>query len=131
MVDLAPVPSTPGTFAADWNADKPGSYVAEITAGRSTEELGRDVFTFERQDGVAENFHTEQNRELLEKLATETGGRYWKTSELAKLPSDISFSEAGISVRNTKELWNMPIVLLLLFGLMAGEWLTRRKWGMI
>jgi len=131
MVDLAPVPSTPGTFAADWNADKPGSYVAEITAGRSTEELGRDVFTFERQDGVAENFHTEQNRELLEKLATETGGRYWKTSELAKLPSDISFSEAGISVRNTKELWNMPIVFLLLFGLMAGEWLTRRKWGMI
>ena len=105
--------------------------MAEITAGRSTEELGRDVFTFERQDGVAENFHTEQNRELLEKLATETGGRYWKTSELAKLPSDISFSEAGISVRNTKELWNMPIVLLLLFGLMAGEWLTRRKWGMI
>ena len=131
MVDLTPVPSTPGTFAADWNADKPGSYVAEITAGRSTEELGRDVLTFERQDGVAENFHTEQNRDLLEKLATETGGRYWKADELDKLPSDISFSEAGISVRNTKELWNMPIVFLLLFGLMAGEWLLRRKWGMI
>jgi hypothetical protein len=50
---------------------------------------------------------------------------------VGKLPSEISFSEAGISVRNTKELWNMPIVFLVLFGLMAGEWLLRRKWGMI
>ena len=38
----------------------------------------RTRFPFERIDGVAENFHTVQNRELLEKLATETGGRYWK-----------------------------------------------------
>jgi hypothetical protein len=130
-VEMAPVPSTPGGFAADWTADKPGSYVAEIIAGRITAELGRDVLTFERQDGVAENFHTEQNRDLLDKLASETGGRYWKATDLAKLPGEISYSEAGISVRNTKELWNMPIVFLLLLALMAGEWLTRRKWGMI
>jgi len=130
-VELTPVPSAPGTFAAEWTVDKPGSYVAEVTAGRATEELGRDVVTFERQDGVAENFHTEQNRELLEKLSEETGGRYWGADELGKLPSEISYSEAGISVRNTKELWNMPIVFLVLLGLMAGEWLLRRKWGMI
>jgi len=128
---LTPVPSTPGTFSADWTADKPGSYVAEVTAGRGADELGRDVVTFERQDGVAENFHTEQNRDLLEKLSSETGGRYWSGNDVGKLPSEISFSEAGISVRNTKELWNMPIVFLLLLGLMAGEWLLRRKWGMI
>ena len=130
-VDLSPVPSTPGTFSADWTADKPGSYVAEFTAGRGSNELGRDVLTFERQDGVSENFHTEQNHELLEKLSSETGGRYWSADQLYKLPSEISFSEAGISVRNTKELWNMPIVFLVLFSLMAGEWLMRRKWGMI
>ncbi len=131
VVDLAPVPSTPGSFAADWTAEKPGAYVAEVTAARGADELGRDVLTFERQDGVAENFHTEQNRELLEKLASETGGHYWGANELDKLSSEISFSEAGISVRNTKELWNMPIVFLVLLGLMAGEWLLRRKWGMI
>ncbi len=131
MVDLTPVPSTPGTFSGEWTADKQGSYVAEVTAARGADELGRDVMTFERQDGVAENFHTQQNRDILEKLSSETGGRYWKTDELARLSNEISFSEAGISVRNTKELWNMPIVFLLLFGLMAGEWLIRRKWGMI
>ena len=43
--------------------------MAEIIAGREQEELGRDVLTFRREDGVAENFHTSQNRELLEKLS--------------------------------------------------------------
>ena len=89
------------------------------------------MLPFQRTDGVAENFHTEQNRELLEKLASETGGRYWKPDELNRLPNEISYSEAGISVRDTKELWNMPVVFLLLLGLMAAEWLLRRKWGVV
>ena len=81
--------------------------------GQSGQKLGSDALTFQREDGVAENFHTEQNRRLLEQLASATGGRYWKLSELKDLPRDISYSEAGISVRSTKELWNMPIVFLL------------------
>jgi hypothetical protein len=131
MVDMAPVPNDPGSFQAEWTAEKPGSYLAEVTATRGPNELGRDVLTFERTDGVAENFHTEQNRELLEKLSSQTGGKYWKADELARLPKEISYSEAGISVRDTKELWDMPIVFLLLLGLMAGEWMLRRKWGVI
>lgn len=131
LVDMTPVPDNAGTFQAEWTAEKPGSYLAEVTAGRGPEELGRDVLTFERTDGMAENFHTEQNRELLEKLSSQTGGRYWKTDELKRLPAEISYSEAGISVRDTKELWNMPIVFLMLLGLTSGEWLLRRKWGVI
>jgi uncharacterized membrane protein len=131
MVDMAPVPNDPGSFQAEWTAGKPGSYLVEVTAMRGPDELGRDVLTFERTDGVAENFHTGQNRELLEKLSSQTGGKYWKADELARLPKEISYSEAGISVRDTKELWDMPIVFLLLLGLMAGEWMLRRKWGVI
>ena len=62
-------------FTADYTTLKPGSYLVEVVATRGTEESGRDTITFRREDGVAENFHTEQNRELLEKLASETGGR--------------------------------------------------------
>ncbi len=58
-------------------------------------------------------------------------GSYWKRSDVKNLPRDISYSEAGISVRNTKELWNMPIVFLLLLGLPIAEWLLRRKWGVL
>ncbi len=134
LVDLAPSQETPGLYQADWTAEKPGAYLAEVTAesaGSQPQDLGRDVLTFQREDGVAENFHTGQNRQLLEQLSSQTGGRYWKLSELKDLPQDISYSEAGISVRNTKELWNMPIMFLLLIGLPTVEWLLRRKWGVV
>jgi uncharacterized membrane protein len=130
-LDMTPATGNPGTFNASWNAEKPGSYLAEVTAQRKNDNLGAGTFSFERIDGVAENFHTTQNRELLEKLATETGGRYWRPDELTRLPNEISYSDAGISVRDIKELWNMPIVFLWLLALMAAEWLLRRKWGVV
>ena len=52
---------------------------------------------FRREDGVAENFHTAQNRELLQKLADETGGRYYSASNAGRLSDEISYSEAGIT----------------------------------
>ena len=133
-VDLQPSQDNEGQYQAEWTAEKTGPYLAEITgtsSGKQTEELGRDVVTFQREDGVAEHFHTDQNRRLLEQLSAQTGGRYWKTTELKDLPRDISYSEAGISVRSNKELWNMPIVFLLLLGLPIAEWLLRRRWGVV
>ncbi|MBV8437823.1 MAG: hypothetical protein JOY95_09960, partial [Silvibacterium sp.] len=132
LIDLVPSPDTLGLYQADWTAETPGAYLAEVTAesrGNQPQELGSDVLTFQREDGVAENFHTEQNRPLLEQLSSQTGGRYWEPSDLKNLPRDIAYSEAGISVRTTNELWNMPVVFVLLLGLPIAEWLLRRKWG--
>jgi uncharacterized membrane protein len=134
VLDLAPSQETPGLYQTDWTAEKAGAFLAEVvaeSAGSQPQELGRDVLTLQREDGVAENFHTQQNRQLLEQLSSQTGGRYWKPSELKNLPRDISYSPAGISFRSTKELWNMPIVFLVLIGLPVAEWLLRRKWGVV
>ncbi len=130
-VELAPVPLEEGIYGGDWTAEKPGSYVAEIIAGRDTEELGREVISFRREDGVAESFHTGQNRELLEKLSDQTGGRYYRPDTASKLASDISYSEAGITARETRDLWDMPIVFLLALAIRSSEWLLRRKWGVV
>jgi hypothetical protein len=105
--------------------------VAEIIAGREQEELGRDVLVLRREDGVAENFGTSQNRELLEKLAEQTGGRYYTPDQASKLANEISYSEAGITTRETRDLWDMPAIFLLALGLRACEWLLRRKWGVV
>ena len=131
VLDMTPSQETPGLYTADYTAPHAGSYLTEVTADAGSQELGRDVMTFQREDGVAENFHTEANPKLLEQLAKETGGQAWTASHIATLPRDISYSEAGISVRSTKELWNMPVIFLLLLGLPLAEWLLRRTWGVV
>ncbi len=131
IVELNPRPAEPGVYAGEWIAGKPGSYVVEAIAQRGAEEAGRDVLTFRREDGVAEHFRTEQNRELLEKLAGETGGRYYTPSNAPRLSAEISYSEAGITTREARDLWNMPAVFLALLFLRSAEWFLRRKWGVI
>ncbi len=137
LVEMTPVPDSPGRFQVAWSAPKTGAYLTEITAQRAdpntgtVKELGRDVLTFQRMDGVAENFHTEQNRDLLERLATQTGGQYWEPADLGKLASGIPFSEAGVTVRETKELWDLPLGFLVLLLLRFSEWWLRRKWGIV
>jgi uncharacterized membrane protein len=131
LVEMTPVPDNPGQFQAAWSAPKTGAYLTEVTAQRNGTELGRDVLTFQRMDGVAENFHTEQNRDLLEHLATQTGGQYWKPADLGKLSAAIPFSEAGVTMRETKDLWDLPLVFLVLLALRFSEWWLRRKWGIV
>jgi hypothetical protein len=131
LVALRPEPLKQGVYSADWNASKPGAYVVDVSAAQANTELGRDVLTFRREDGVAENFHREQNRDLLEKLASETGGHYFNVSNASRLVDEISYSDAGITARETKDLWNMPIVFLLAILLRASEWMLRRRWGVV
>src|SRR4029077_13787976 len=127
LVEMTPVPNSPGQFQAAWSAPRTGAYLTEVTAQRAdsnthtVKELGRDVLTFQRMDGVAENFHTEQNRDLLERLATQTGGQYWKPAALGILPAAIPFSEVGVTVRETKDLWTLPLVFLALLLLRFSE----------
>lgn len=130
-VSLRPQALSPGIYAADWTAPQNGSYVAEITAKNGSTALGSDVMTFRREDGAAENFHREQNKDLLQKLAEQTGGRYYSGRDARRLPSEISFSEAGITARENMDLWNMPVVFLLLLAIRSTEWLLRRRWGVV
>jgi len=130
-VALHPEPLSPGVYAADWQALKSGSYVAEVAASQAGKSLGKDALTFRREDGQAENFHREQNKELLQKLAEQTGGRYYPPRDAKQLTREISFSEAGITGREIKEIWDMPVVFLLVLGLKSTEWLLRRRWGVV
>ncbi len=125
-VQLHPDATARGIYTAEFDADQPGSYIAEVKS-----KDGSDVVAFQRENGMAENFHRQQNRDLLEKLAEDTGGKYYTASSANQLPDEISFSEAGVSARETMDLWNMPIVFLTLLILRSSEWLLRRRWGAV
>jgi len=130
-VELKPDPLEPGTYTGSYSADKPGTYIAETTARQDKTTFGDDAITFRREDGVAENFGAAQNKDLLEKLSNDTGGNYYTPSSAKRLPSEVAVSEAGITAHDNLDLWDMPILFLLVILIRGGEWLLRRKWGVV
>jgi hypothetical protein len=68
---------------------------------------------------------------LLERLAEETGGRYFHADNTGDLLDSISYSGRGVTVVEERELWDMPIILLFVLGLMGGEWVYRRRRGLV
>lgn len=130
-VEMHPSADEIGVFETELTAAATGTYRAEVQATVGDESLGTDLLHFRREDGVAEDFHPEQNRELLETLAEQTGGAYWTLDNVDGLPQEIRFSEAGITAREMLDLWDMPLFFLMLLGLRGGEWLLRRRWGVV
>jgi hypothetical protein len=66
----------------------------------------------------------------MQRIADETGGRFFRANEADELAEAISYSGRGITVVEQRELWDMPIILFLLLGLMGGEWMFRRSRGL-
>ena len=130
-LEMKPDPLEPGAYAGDYTADKSGAYVAEIAANDGKLEVGRDTLNFRREDGVAENFNAAQNKDLLERLSADTGGNYYTPGNAKRLGDEVAISEAGISGHDSLDIWDMPILFLLLILLRGGEWLLRRKWGVV
>jgi uncharacterized membrane protein len=135
VVDLKPDPLEPGTYTGEYTAEKPGTYIAETSARQTLNnvktEYGSDTLTFRREDGVAENFGAAQNKDLLEKLSSDTGGNYYTPATAKRLPDEVAVSEAGITGHDNLDIWDMPILFLLVILIRGGEWILRRKWGVV
>jgi uncharacterized membrane protein len=118
-----------GRYVASVDAAAAGLYRIEMTAREGSREVGSATTHVLRNDGVAEHFATQQHRAALERLAAMTGGRYWPLADLEGLAAAIPYSKAGVIERQTLDLWNLPIVFLVLLALKLGEWLLRLRWG--
>jgi len=128
-VRMLPSGNDDGRYVASIDAPATGLYRIDLTASDAGRELGVVTTHVRRNDGVLEYFGTRQNRAVLQRLADMTGGRYWTLDNLSGLAAAIPYSKAGIVERQTLELWNLPIVFILLLALKSCEWLLRLRWG--
>ena len=93
-------------------------------------DVGRGSASVRVAPSDREYFDAAMRAPLLERIAEETEGRFYKAQDVSKLPDAITYSGKGITIVEERELWDMPINLLLLLGLMGGEWLYRRARGL-
>lgn len=130
-LDLEPVSGQPGLYRSQVDVEISGPVQLDMRASDGDSELGTQRLFVDRSDATAEYFNAAQNRDLLERIATQTGGRYWTLDNLAGLPEQVQFSAAGITERQWLPLWSMPINFILLFLLKGLEWIMRKRWGHI
>ena len=120
-----------GEYRARFTPTEDGLYklsVGGVTANST--DVGRATAAVRVAPSDREYFDAAMRAPLLERIAEETEGRFYRTDQVSKLSDAIAYSGKGITVVEERELWDMPINLFLLLGLMGGEWMYRRSRGL-
>jgi hypothetical protein len=119
-----------GEYRASFPAREKGRHDVRVEAVRAGKTLGSDTTHVQAADLDAEYFGAEMRRALLERIAEETGGRFYTPDTVASLPSDLGYSGGGATVQETKPLWDMPALFLAIVGLVSAEWGYRKRRGL-
>jgi hypothetical protein len=126
----------------EWRLGRDGEYVGRLTA----EESGPYAIAVEAEDGpgeasalpavvqagpsTEEYFGAGMRRGLLERIAEETGGRFYAGGDVARLPEELIYSSRGVTVVEERELWDTPAAFVLILVLVSLEWMYRRRRGL-
>ena len=119
-----------GEYRATFTAPADGMYAADVEATREGKPLGAGAIHMRAAPGDAEYFDPTMHAARLKRIADETGGKFYTADTLSGLPEDLKYAGRGVTTVEERDLWHMPIVLLAIVGLMAGEWAYRRAVGM-
>jgi uncharacterized membrane protein len=121
-----------GEYQAQYSSEEPGIHTVRVATlgNRPGDRVLEDSTFVAVADLAAEFYGAEMRRPLLQRIADETGGKFYTPSTMKTLPDDIALSKRGVTVMNQMDLWDMPAVLLLLVVLLASEWAYRRHRGL-
>ncbi|MCJ7627296.1 MAG: hypothetical protein MUO50_02800 [Longimicrobiales bacterium] len=121
-----------GEYAGAFNPTMEGDYEIAVRATRSGDlVIGADEVHLRVGPGTEEFFDAGLRRSLLERLADETGGKYYDPATVDRLPEDIRFTGGGVTLTEERDLWDMPILFFLLVAFVGGEWVFRRRRGLV
>ena len=95
--------------------------------GQATESITNVVV----ESSSLELDEPQQNEALLRRLAALTGGKYLLWSELGTLPAALPDRKQEVQTRIEHSLWDTPLPLALFSLLLVGEWILRKRKGLL
>jgi hypothetical protein len=120
-----------GEYAGTFRPLMDGDYEIQVQATRGGQDtLGLGQAHLRAGPSNEEFYDANLRRSVLERLAEDTGGRYYDPANVARLPEDIQLTGAGVTLTEERDLWDMPILFLLLVAFVGSEWALRRRRGL-
>jgi uncharacterized membrane protein len=119
-----------GEYGSSFVPRKEGLYEVRMEATSDGELLGSDTAYVRVAPSDFEYYDSTMQAPLLERVAEETGGRFYTADTVDSLVDDIQTVGGGVTVVEERDLWDMPVFLLLFLTLVLGEWGYRRSRGL-
>jgi uncharacterized membrane protein len=119
-----------GQYRGTFVSSEGGSYEVTVDATRAGRQLGSGVTYLRAGPSDAEYFDATMHEPPLRRIADETGGQFYTPDNVAGMAEDVRYAGRGVTSVEERELWNMPIVLIALIGLVCAEWGYRRAVGL-
>jgi uncharacterized membrane protein len=119
-----------GSYSARFTPTDTGRYVIEAVAQRGRDSVQVATSTLLVDERGADVAQAELRASLLKRIADETGGKYYALADADRVADDAIFTNAGVTVREARDLWDMPVVFLLMALLLGAEWAYRRWRGL-
>ena len=119
-----------GTYTARYVAAERGAYALSAVARVGRDTLRSVPTGILADDQGADVEQAELRAPLLRRIADETGGRYYPLADANRLVDDVAYTESGVTQRDARDLWDAPVVFLVLVMLLGTEWAWRRRRGL-
>ncbi|MEM9016551.1 MAG: glutamine amidotransferase [Verrucomicrobiota bacterium] len=122
----------PGLFTAEYATENEMGYqVSAIVLDGDGNEIGRDQVARALNPESEEFARLGPNRNPLEKIAAATGGEVLEVAQLEELAERLKELDLPVSEVRQRPLWHTPWLFLLALGCFVGEWIIRRRAGVL
>ena len=119
-----------GKYQSEFVPANEGGYKIKSIAWLNDQLLGSDSMRVEIMPVNQEFIHTNQNTDLLRKLAQISGGYYFQADQADSLYSRLDVTRRIIKYTETYRIWDRLTILLIIIALLALEWFLRRRRGL-
>lgn len=120
-----------GHYRGHWTGLAPGEYEFQVVASAGETPIGSDEGRFVVEERSLESMDVGAQLEVLAAMARASGGAYHPLEEWRNLSDRLRQPPRLVEETREYSLWGQGWVLVVVLGMLSGEWVLRKRNGMM